>query len=155
LSLEEKLEKVNDFANEWPYKTDWEVWQMSDYWESPGEFLKYSGDCEDYAITKFISLKKLGVPTDKLRIVVLQDTIRNIAHAVLSVQVDDKYYILDSLINMVVEDDMLNHYIPQYSVNTTTRWAHIMPQAARQYEQEQGTEEINIELLLFDYGEDE
>lgn len=156
-TIEETLDKVNNFANSWPYKTDWEVWQLSDYWASPSEFLKYSGDCEDYAITKFVSLKKLGIPPEKLRIVVLYDTIRNIAHAVLSVQVKNGYYILDSLINMVVSDKMLTHYIPQYSVNSTTRWAHIMPQAIKQYKEEEIIEEdINIDLLLFDsYGEEE
>jgi predicted transglutaminase-like cysteine proteinase len=154
-SIQTKLDNVNTFANKWPYKTDFDVWQMSDYWESPAEFLKYSGDCEDYAITKFVSLKKLGIPPKDLRIVVLYDTIRNIAHAVLSVKVKDKYYIMDSLINMVVEDETLPHYIPQYSVNDTTRWAHIMPQAIKQYKEE-SKEELNPELLLFDsYGEDE
>lgn len=155
MSLGEKLEAVNSFANKWPYKTDMEVWGRSDYWESPAEFLKYSGDCEDYAITKFVSLKKLGVPPQNLRIVVLQDTIRNIAHAVLSVKVNNEYYILDSLINMVVKDDKLKQYIPQYSINDTDRWAHIMPRAIKQFKKSTITsDKVDTNRLLFDsYGE--
>lgn len=161
MPVTEKLDKVNNFANQWPYKTDWEVWQKSDYWESPGEFLKYSGDCEDYAITKFVSLKKLGFPAENVRLVIVQDTIRNIAHAVLSVKLNEEYYVLDSLINMVVSDEILPHYIPQYSINDTTRWAHIMPirQADLTKEEHKEKSPLNIEaddpyLLLFDnYGE--
>ena len=40
-----------------------------DYWETPVEALwKGAGDCEDYAIAKYFSLRHLGVSSDKLRI---------------------------------------------------------------------------------------
>ena len=40
-----------------------------DYWETPIEALwKGAGDCEDYAIAKYFSLRHLGVSSDKLRI---------------------------------------------------------------------------------------
>ena len=67
--LRTKLEKINDFFNDIKYASDQTVYGTSDYWANPYEFLaKDKGDCEDYAIAKYFSLIKLGIPDDKLRI---------------------------------------------------------------------------------------
>ncbi len=64
-----KLKKVNDFFNHIRYKTDISHWRRKDYWATPFEFMGTgAGDCEDYAIAKYFSLRKLGIPEDKLRI---------------------------------------------------------------------------------------
>jgi len=64
-----KLKDVNDFWNKLRYKRDIAHWKKNDYWATPFEFLGTgAGDCEDYAIAKYYSLKKLGVPDSKLRI---------------------------------------------------------------------------------------
>ncbi len=123
----DRLVWVNRFFNRWPYRMDLEVYGKSDYWASPEEFLSYSGDCEDYSIAKYFALRQLGVPQQQLRIVVLKDAIRNIAHAVLAVAESDKIYILDNLSELVLEDRRYGHYQPQYSVNEQYRWAHIRP----------------------------
>lgn len=125
LPLIEKLRKVNAFFNQWPYRLDSENYGVPDYWSTPDEFLKKSGDCEDYAIIKYFALKQLGVSPDSMRIVVLLDGIRGIAHAVLAVYVGDGAYILDNLSGLVLQHDFYKHYIPQYSVNESYRWAHI------------------------------
>jgi predicted transglutaminase-like cysteine proteinase len=68
-SLLNKIKNVNDFFNQIPYKTDLVVWKQKDYWATPIEFMGMgAGDCEDYAIAKYFSLIKLGIPDDKLRI---------------------------------------------------------------------------------------
>lgn len=121
-----QLIELNRYFNRWPYKEDRENYGASDYWASPLEFLRRSGDCEDYAIIKFASLRMLGYENDDLRIVVVMDTLRNLPHAVLSVRMDEKLYIMDSLYDAVLTDDRNNFYVPQYSVNETTRWAHIV-----------------------------
>ncbi len=65
----QKLKKVNDFFNHIKYKTDLRHWRRKDYWATPFEFMGTgAGDCEDYAIAKYFSLRKLGVPDSKLRI---------------------------------------------------------------------------------------
>ncbi len=74
--LQEKLDIVNRFWNMWPYRTDPEVYGKPDYWAAPYEFLAKSGDCEDYCIVKYYTLKELGVPVDSMRIVVVRETIR-------------------------------------------------------------------------------
>lgn len=121
-----QLEVLNRGVNALvPYVTDDVVYGLSDYWATPGEFLRNAGDCEDYAIVKFVSLLEVGVPNDTMRIVVVMDVVRNLAHAVLAVKIDNRSYILDSLIDAVVEDRFFTQYVPQYSVNLDSRWAHV------------------------------
>lgn len=127
--LMEQAKGVNKFFNQWPYKTDREVWGVEDYWAVPREFLLNSGDCEDYAISKYYALRDLGVPKEKLRVVALKDTIRNIGHAVTVVYIDGDAYILDNLSNLVLSHKKLTLYAPQYSVNEDYLWRHVKPKA--------------------------
>ena len=127
LSEERMLVVVNRYFNRWPYRLDVELHGVADYWASPGEFLEKAGDCEDYAIVKFAALKTLGFPSERLRIVVVKDEIRNLAHAVLAVRVSGDYRILDSLSDLVVSHTRYRHYMPKYSVNDMRSWAHARP----------------------------
>lgn len=64
---DKKVIKVNSFFNQLRYKTDKANWGKSDYWASRLEFLGVGrGDCEDYAVAKFLTLLQLGVPEKKL-----------------------------------------------------------------------------------------
>lgn len=123
----EQLRTVNRFWNQWPYRQDPEVYKKADYWATPAEFLKNSGDCEDYGIVKYFTLKEIGYTTDTMRIVVLMETIRNIAHAVLVVYIDGDAFVLDNLSNNVLSHSRYRSYLPQYSVNEKFRWAHVKP----------------------------
>jgi len=127
----EQLKAVNSYFNRWPYRLDIDVYGVSDYWATPGEFLRLSGDCEDYSITKYYALRKLGFAIDDLRIVLLRDNIRNISHAILAVSLDDNFYVLDNLSDLVLLHLNYEHYVPQYSVNEHYRWAHVAPSAIR------------------------
>jgi predicted transglutaminase-like cysteine proteinase len=84
-----------------------------------------SGDCEDYSIAKYFALRKLGFSADEMRIVILMDQIRGIGHAILAIQEGNDTLILDSLSNLLLSHTAYKHYVPQYSMNETTRWAHI------------------------------
>lgn len=120
-----QLFAVNEFFNRWPYKSDDEAFGRREYWASPTDFMSHSGDCEDYAIAKYFALRQLGFAKEELRIVVLYDRIRNVGHAVLAVYQDNDILILDSLSNFIGSHTRYRHYIPQYSMNETSRWAHI------------------------------
>ena len=98
----ELLRYVNTFWNRFPYREDITNWGKADYWVWPNLFLKKSGDCEDYAIIKYFTLKELGMDTDKLRIVVLRDTLRRLSHAVLAVYMDNDIVILDNISNAIM-----------------------------------------------------
>jgi predicted transglutaminase-like cysteine proteinase len=120
-----QVRALNQFANRIPYRSDIEVWGRSDYWASPLEFLRRNGDCEDYAILKYHSLRQLGVPAADMRMVVVQDTVRNLAHAVLVVLVDGRLLVLDNLTNAIMPQERTPQYVPYYSVNEESRWAHL------------------------------
>lgn len=131
LDLMAKLNKVNSFFNRFPYITDNKNWGRADYWASPAQFLKKSGDCEDYAIIKYFTLRELGVPADSMRIVVVFDTILNEGHAVLAVKVNGKIYILDNLGRTVMPQEQLRNYQPQFSVNELGRWNQMVPKSGK------------------------
>lgn len=59
-----------------------------------------------------------------MRIVVLKDTLRNLAHAVLVVYEGDDALVLDNLSNSVLSHKIYKQYVPQFSVNESSRWAH-------------------------------
>ena len=120
----EVLKTVNGYFNRWPYKLDRELYGVSEFWATPQEFMKRSGDCEDYAISKFFVLRDLGYANDQLRIVILMDRIRRMGHAVLAVYALGDILILDSLTDLIFSHKKYRHYVPQYSMNETTRWAH-------------------------------
>lgn len=131
LSPLEQAKAVNVLINRWPYRTDMDVWGLMDYWASPTEFFRKSGDCEDFAIAKYFALRGLGIPASKMRIVVLKDTLRNLDHAVLVFYSDGDAWILDNLSNAVLSHRRLSHYRPQFSVNEEYRWAHLKPSAPK------------------------
>lgn len=80
-----KLRLVTDFFAQVPFKTDQEVWGKSNYWATPLEFLgKNAGDCEDFAIAKYITLRAMGVAASKLRIVYVVSQYLAQAHMVLA-----------------------------------------------------------------------
>ena len=126
-SAGEQLTSINTYMNRYPYVLDEVNWGVKDYWETPGQFFSKHGDCEDYAIAKYLSLRALGWSPDMLRVVILQDLNLNVPHAILAVHIGAKTYILDNQISMVVEDTRIKHYRPIYSVNEKNWWRYSRP----------------------------
>ncbi len=122
----EMIEAVNDFGNSHPYTPDTINWGIEDYWEAPYEFLSISGDCEDYAIIKYYSLRAAGIPASRLRIIVLQDfNLGGVIHAVLGVYDNEgRLYILDNQIRQVMPALRIFHYKPIYGINEEGWWAY-------------------------------
>lgn len=61
------IEAVNRFFNQMEFSADMATWQKQDYWASRLEFLgKGQGDCEDFAVAKFLTMMQLGIPEQKL-----------------------------------------------------------------------------------------
>jgi len=111
--------------------TDSSNWGRKDYWATPGEFLTRFGDCEDYAIVKYLSLRALGIPDKNLRVVAVKDLNLKTGHAVLMVIFKDKktkknrYLVLDNQIKQVVDSRKIRHYQPVFSINRTSWWRHL------------------------------
>ncbi len=120
----EMLKAVNQYMNRSPYILDPVNWGIPDYWATPDEFFLKDGDCEDYAISKYITLKRLGYDPKLMRLVILQDENLRVAHAVLAVNVDGVFHILDNQIDAVLTDSKILHYRPVYSINEDNWWLH-------------------------------
>ena len=120
----EQIRRVHAFINRTQYREDNVAWGRSDYWAAPGEFFARGGDCEDYAIAKYLSLKQLGFDPRDMRILVLRDTRRRLLHAVLLLQVGTEVLVLDNNLSEVVNWKDVPHYRPLYSVNEIDFWLH-------------------------------
>lgn len=128
---ERQLNLVNRYMNTHRYIVDPINWGVAEYWAIPHEFLKKFGDCEDYAIAKYLSLLALGWSTDDMRIVVLQDLNLRVMHAVLIVNFQGKNMLLDNQITLVIDSNKVHHYLPIYSLNDKGWWRHLpVPRAA-------------------------
>ena len=119
-----QLRELNTEMNDKRYITDPVNWNLPDYWATPFQFMRKNGDCEDYAISKYMALRDLGIAPDDMRIVVLNDLNLRVAHAVLAVYVNGKPYILDNQISKVVPATSIRHYQPVYSINENGWWLH-------------------------------
>jgi len=127
LELKAMATKVNKLVNSKRYITDSRNYGKSDYWATPVQFLERGGDCEDFAIAKYTALRALGVPDERLRVSIVQDTLKNIPHAVLVVYTDQGPYVLDNQIKTLVSADRAGRYRPIYSINRTAWWVHTAP----------------------------
>ena len=119
-----QVKAVNHFFNRHPYIIDPKNYGVLDYWATPVQFLTRDGDCEDYAITKYFSLRSLGFSAESMRIVVVQDLNLNTAHAILVVYMGQKALVLDNQVSTVVDATNILHYRPIYSINEKHWWLH-------------------------------
>ena len=92
-------------------------WGEVDVWSSPlVTFSTGAGDCEDYAIAKYVALQMAGISAENLRIVVVLD-LNDEGHAVASVRLDDRWLILDNQQMAMVEDVNARTYRPRFVID--------------------------------------
>ena len=118
--LRTKLEKINDFFNDIKYASDQTVYGTSDYWANPYEFLaKDKGDCEDYAIAKYLALEYLGVPTSKMFLSYVRVKSSNEAHMVLTYfeTPSSEPLVLDNLRKTIQPASKRDDLIPVFNFN--------------------------------------
>lgn len=124
----EQLTAVNNFFNEHiEWVEDIVLWGEEDYWSTPLETLGMAGgDCEDYSIAKYMTLRLLGVPNDRLRLIYVNAQYRGVsqAHMVLG------YYptptaipqILDNINPNIVPANQRTDLRPVFSFNDRGLW---------------------------------
>jgi predicted transglutaminase-like cysteine proteinase len=89
----------------------------ADVWSSPLDtFHSGAGDCEDYAIAKYVALRVAGVPAEDLRIVVMADMLGGDGHAVAAAHLDGRWLILDNQRMAMVEDMNIRRYRPLFVI---------------------------------------
>lgn len=124
----DKLRVVNDFMHETPFYCDPVLWCAEDFWATPLEFLANDGgDCEDFSIAKYFTLKALGIADDKLRIVyaVYRRGTFTGAHMVLAFYPtpDAEPLILDNINQAVLPASSRPDLTPIFSFNSGGLWA--------------------------------
>jgi predicted transglutaminase-like cysteine proteinase len=129
LDLRQQIAIANQAINRHRYVPTAVNWHRSMYWETAFEFLRHGGQCQDYAIAKYLLLRAAGVSADHMRLVVLRDTAINLDHAVLAVYVDGEPQLLDNLRSDVVPASSVGEYHPYYSINENGWWTHFGGQA--------------------------
>jgi predicted transglutaminase-like cysteine proteinase len=99
------------------YEPDRNQWGVADEWTAPfankkGAFETGHGDCEDYALAKYVALRQAGVRPEDVRIVLVHDYAVRVDHAILAVRYDKRWLILDNRWDKLVEDKELTQFKP-------------------------------------------
>jgi len=126
LPEKEKLRRVNQFFNQRiEFVDDIYLWGVKDYWATPIELLaRGAGDCEDYSIAKYFTLKELGVSEKKMRITYVKALKLRQAHMVLTYFETPRAVpmVLDNLIPTIKPATERKDLLPVYSFNGSGLW---------------------------------
>ncbi len=120
-----QLARVNDFFNQLGFLDDLVVWRQEDYWATPIEFLGVGrGDCEEFALAKYLTLRELGVPDDQMRLHYVKYVPYDQFHMVLSWVPEPRQMpvILDNIDKTIVPAVSRRDLIPIYSFNGSNLW---------------------------------
>jgi predicted transglutaminase-like cysteine proteinase len=119
------LRVVNSFFNQVPFVSDLRHWGVEDFWATPTEMLgSFGADCEDYSIGKYLSLKDIGIPIEKLRITYVRALNLGESHMVLAYYPtpDADPLILDNLNGDIRPASQRPDLEPVYSFNDDDLW---------------------------------
>lgn len=129
----EKIQRINLFFHRHVrYRTDMALYGQEDYWATPLELLGHGlGDCEDWAIAKYVSLRHLGIADEQLRLIYVRARIGGPSSQITQAHMVLGYYpsanaeplILDSLISSVLPASERDDLTPVFSFNSAGLWA--------------------------------
>jgi predicted transglutaminase-like cysteine proteinase len=133
LDLEDQVRLVHRYVNHRRYRddralrvageTDGVEVVYRNRWATLDEFVTRGGDCEDYASAKYFLLRELGVPADRLRVVVTFERRERNHHALLAVRFDSgEVWLLDS--DNSIDRAPHGAYRFVYALNEASVWDH-------------------------------
>jgi len=132
LPEEEKFRVVNDFFNRKIFfGTDAAIWGQTDYWATPLETLGLGkGDCEDFSIAKYTTLRLLGIPGDKMRLTYVKAKIGGMYSQITQAHMVLSYYptptaeplVLDNLISDIRLASQRPDLYPIFSFSMENLW---------------------------------
>lgn len=120
-----QVQVVNRFFNERAFVSDQQHWGREDYWATPVEFLATdAGDCEEFANAKYMTLRAMGVPEQRLRVTYVDAIHLDQAHMVLAWYPEPGAdpLVLDNLVNHIQPASQRADLKPVYSFNGTDLW---------------------------------
>jgi predicted transglutaminase-like cysteine proteinase len=104
----------------------------ADRWSAPLLTLAAGkGDCEDYAIAKYIALQEAGFSRDDMRVVLVRDRAVGQEHAALAARIDDRWLILDNRSSELIEDLDASSLTPLFAINHRGVQIFAIPYASR------------------------
>jgi predicted transglutaminase-like cysteine proteinase len=114
-----RLEEANRAVNAAiRYVSDFAQFGEADRWSAPlATFATAKGDCEDYAIAKYVALREAGFPLDEMRLVLVRDRAVRQDHAVLAARLDRRWLILDNRRSDLMEDSDARSLTPLFAIN--------------------------------------
>lgn len=121
----EKLQKVNDFFNALEFVNDIDHWGKEDYWATPLQMLTSNGgDCEDFSIAKYFTLREMGIPAERMRLTYVKALELDQAHMVLTYYAspDAEPLVLDNLTTDILPASGRKDLLPVYSFNGNGLW---------------------------------
>ena len=132
LPEKEQLREVNEYVNlKVRFGNDTTIWGQPDYWATPLETLsRGQGDCEDFAIAKYATLKLLGVPGEKLRLTYVKARIGGMYSQVTQAHMVLSYYptptdlplVLDNLVSDIMPASQRRDLHPIFSFSIENLW---------------------------------
>lgn len=135
---QDKLNQINAFFNaKINFVSDSEHWGQNDYWATPLESIGTTkGDCEDYSIAKYIFLRALGIPDDRLKLTYVRARIGGPHSKIVQAHMVLSYYstptaeplILDNLISDIHKSSRRIDLTPIFSFNSEGLWAGVSNQ---------------------------
>lgn len=139
----EQLSAVNRFYNQRiRFAEDAQVWQQADHWATPLEMLaRGRGDCEDYALAKYFTLRVLGLPVERMRLVYVRALVPAAAPSVQAHMVLAVYppaepagtadpLVLDNLVPTLRHASARSDLTPVFSFNGQGLWQGTGPERA-------------------------
>lgn len=125
LPAAQRLQAVNREINALGrYRSDRSAFGVSDHWASPAEFFERGGDCEDFAIAKYWTLRALGYSGGSMKVTVVNIKSSNEGHAVLQVGSRSRSQILDNRVSAVKTATATSYYSPLYAVSASGSWLY-------------------------------
>ena len=121
----EQAEAVHWLVNARPYREDHRQFGRNDVWQTPFSFWRQGGDCEDYAIAKYMALRALGFSDDQLRLTVMTNRTRGEVHAVLLIRIAEAWYVADNLRRSLRPLEQYRGWRPVFSVSDAGAWRYV------------------------------
>jgi predicted transglutaminase-like cysteine proteinase len=126
----DQADAVQRIVNSRPYVEDQRQFGVGDLWQTPFAFWENGGDCEDYAIAKYMALRVLGFSDAQLRLTIMTRQSDREVHAVLLVAIGTEWYAADNLRRGLRRLGGYDSWKPEFSVSDAGFWRYVARPAA-------------------------
>lgn len=115
----DQIDFINRAVNaELKYTTDFAQHGVADLWSAPvAAFASGRGDCEDYAIAKYVAFREAGRAPEDLRLLLVHDNAVRMDHAVLAVRHDGRWLVLDNRHAVLLEQRDTRFFTPLFALD--------------------------------------